>query len=96
MRLGEKRPDLRFHLTGETVLDNLTGLVWSRDANPGVFPLTWQEAIDRITELNREGFAGYSDWRLPNRRELHSLISYQAKKPAQLPDHPFTELQEAY
>ncbi|WP_267928625.1 DUF1566 domain-containing protein [Desulfolithobacter dissulfuricans] len=92
LRPGEKWPDPRFHLMGETVLDNLTGLVWSRDANPGVFPLTWQEAIDRITELNREGFAGYSDWRLPNRRELRSLMSYQAKKPA-LPDkHPFTNV----
>jgi hypothetical protein len=38
--------------------------------------------------MNRKGSFGFKDWRLPNRRELRSLMSHRAKKPA-LPDGPF-------
>lgn len=83
-------PKIRFEVQGNTVvIDHATGLCWSLDANPGEFPCTWEEAFSHIRELNHQQYGGHSDWRLPNRNELRSLVSYQTKKPA-LPDqHPF-------
>lgn len=88
-RSGICCPEPRFEIQAETVLDNLTGLVWTQDANPNDFPVTWQEALDLIGEMNEDNFLGSDDWRLPNRRELRSLISYQHKKPALPEGHPF-------
>ena len=76
-------------LTGDLVLDQLTGLQWLKNANPAEFPLSWQEALDYITRMNREKMAGRTDWRLPNRRELRSLMAFETKKPALPADHPF-------
>ena len=86
----------RFHVMAETVLDKFTSLVWSRDANPGVFPLTWQEALRTVNELNDSGFAGRHTWHLPTINELESLVDADSHSPALPPDHPFTELQEGY
>jgi len=71
------------------VVDRLTGLTWSRDALPAEFPLDWQEALDFVRELNGRAWLGRRDWRLPNRRELRSLMSYQARMPALPAGHPF-------
>lgn len=88
-RLGLPWPVPRFKVYGETVHDRLTGLVWSRDAAPRELPLTWREALDAVAALNREHFLGFADWRLPNRRELRSLVSHQTRRPALPEDHPF-------
>jgi len=89
---GMPGSQVRFTDAGETVFDNLTGLTWSRDANPGEFPCTWPEALRAIRNLNRELYCGHRDWRLPNRRELRSLMDYQTRKPALPRDHPFTNI----
>ncbi|MEW6115444.1 MAG: DUF1566 domain-containing protein [Nitrospirota bacterium] len=86
---GISWPVPRFEQKDEMVLDRLTGLIWTQDANPAVFPVTWQEALDYIADMNRERTFGYSDWRLPNRRELRSLMSHQTRKPALPEGHPF-------
>ncbi len=94
---GESRPGApcpvsRFTVQGDVVVDHLTELIWTRNANIGGFPSTWMEAFDQIAELNQQQHGGSTDWRLPNRNELRSLISYQAKNPA-LPDgHPFVDV----
>jgi hypothetical protein len=85
-------PDPRFLSHGPLVEDRLTGLSWSRHANPAEFPLTWQEALDYITGLNREAWLGHGDWRLPNRHELRSLLSAQTRRPALPQAHPFHEV----
>lgn len=36
-----------------------------------------------------EGWLDHSDWRLPNRRELRSLLSFQIRRPPLPPGHPF-------
>lgn len=89
-RKGQTWPSPRFLVQGEQIEDRLTGLVWSRDANPSGFPLTWQEALDFVAGLNGEIWLGASDWRLPNRRELHSLLSFQTRRPALPEGHPFS------
>lgn len=86
------RPDSRFCMQDDSVLDMTTGLYWLRDAGYGEFPRTWQEALDFIAQMNREQVLGKRDWRLPNRRELRSLISHQTSRPALPEQHPFENL----
>ena len=52
--------------------DNLTGLMWTKDANLPNGQMTWYEAIDYVNQLT---LSGYSDWRLPNINELFSLFN---------------------
>ena len=91
-RRGVPWPLDRFAAQGEVAVDHLTGLTWTRNANIGGFPCTWTEAFEQIAELNQQQYGGHADWRLPNRNELRSLVSYQAKNPALPSGHPFTNL----
>ena len=81
LRAGVAWPSTRFMDNGnQTVTDNLTGLMWSKDGNapgptacsPGATK-TWQSALDYVKCLNTNQYLGYTDWRLPNRREGGSL-----------------------
>lgn len=83
----------RFQQHGqELVQDVETGLIWTRTANPLGFPFSWPDALSAVADLNRSGFLGFSDWRLPNRRELRSLIDPGAKQPALPTGHPFRDV----
>ena len=69
-----------------TVTDNLTGLIWLQNAN--VFGVrTWAQALTDCATLN-SGEGGLTDgsaegdWRLPNVKELQSLIDYGRYNPA--------------
>lgn len=89
-------PSIRFQTSASgdepCVFDGLTGLTWSRDASPSTFPMTWQEALDYVSGLNKEKFCGHDDWRLPNRRELRSLVWHQSMNPPLPPGHPFENI----
>lgn len=83
LRKGVAWPTSRFNDNGnETVTDTLTGLMWSKDANapgpnicnPAVIK-NWQGGLDHVACLNTNSYLGHSDWRLPNRKELLSLIN---------------------
>lgn len=91
-RPGVVWPSPRFIADGPVVRDELTGLVWLRDANQAGFPLSWSEALEHVATLAAEGHAGRDDWRLPNRRELRSLISYANRNPALISGHPFANV----
>lgn len=91
-RLGATWPSPRFVTQDHIVQDLLTDLVWTRNANPNEYPVTWQEALDQIALWNQESFLGFDDWRLPNRPELRSLMSYQARNPSLPSGHPFTHI----
>jgi len=71
------------------VHDHLTCLIWTKNANIHQYPLAWDEAFALVGPLNRSGHGGFCGWRLPNRRELASLLSYQSKRPALPAAHPF-------
>jgi hypothetical protein len=58
-RMGVKWPEQRFEERDETVMDRLTGLMWTRNANLAEFPVTWQESLDYVSSLNREKALGY-------------------------------------
>jgi hypothetical protein len=54
-----------------TVTDRATGLIWAK-ADSGR-SMTWEEAL-RYAENSK--LAGQEDWRLPNAKELQSLVDY--------------------
>ena len=60
-----------------TVTDTRTGLMWSRENK--VMKMNWEDAI---AYCENSHFSGYTDWRLPNRYELQSLVDYSAYEPA--------------
>ena len=57
------------------MIDNLTGLMWPRNGNLSNSPKDWFEAFDYVDSLNvSEGLCGYTDWRLPNIKQLETLL----------------------
>ncbi len=75
----------------DVVTDNLTGLIWARDANRPDGPKSWTDGLNYAKNLT---LCGYTDWRLPNRRELHSLTDFSQHAPALPAGHPFTQVVE--
>jgi hypothetical protein len=78
------------------VFDRLSGMMWPRDAGLAQFPLTWDEAQEWITEINAKGWDGYSDWRLPTRSELFTLVSHARTNPALPSGHLFENIFPGY
>ncbi len=54
-----------------TITDRATGLIWAK-ADSGK-ALNWQQALEYA---NKFKLGGYSDWRLPNAKELQSIVDY--------------------
>lgn len=80
----------RFVTAGDGLIsDRATGLIWPVDAGLSGFPLPWAETLHRVAAFAADGLLGRADWRLPNRRELRSLVSYGAARPSLPPGHPF-------
>ncbi|MBO4441108.1 DUF1566 domain-containing protein [bacterium] len=65
------------------VTDTETGLIWQKSYET---QKTWQKALSYCENLT---YAGYSDWRLPNKNELASLVNYEKHDPtSDFPDMP--------
>ncbi len=89
---GVTWPSPRFTNHGDgTVTDHLTGLMWIQ--NPDATKRTWYDAIDYCNGLTT---ATYTDWRLPNAKELYSLIDVSQITPALPIGHPFTGVQSNF
>ncbi|MEX0323276.1 MAG: DUF1566 domain-containing protein [Puniceicoccaceae bacterium] len=57
-----------------TITDLSTGLMWLKeDSGATVGTLDWIDALAWSEELEA---AGFTDWRLPNAKELHTLVDY--------------------
>ena len=98
LQKGVAWPDPRFtDNSNGTVTDNLTGLVWLKNAN-AFGTRTWANALADCAAL-KDGDHGLTDgstagdWRLPNVRELHSLIDYGRFNPSLPSGHPFAGVQ---
>jgi hypothetical protein len=77
LQKGVAEPSTRFTVdgTGNCVTDNLTGLMWTRNADLPAGTRTWQQALDYANTLS---LCGFTDWRLSNHKELRSLINHNS------------------
>ncbi len=80
-----------------TVTDKLTGLLWMKNAT-ALGQKNWADALKAANDLASGSFgltdgSKAGDWRLPNVRELHSLIDYGRSWPAFSGVPPFTGVQ---
>jgi len=109
---GKPLPSPRFTDNANgTVTDNLTGLIWLKDAgcfatvggitkgtDAATSTLTWGNALTWSNAL-KSGDCTLSDgsvagdWRLPNRKELESLVDKQNFSPSLPTGHPFSNVQ---
>ncbi|MEK6201631.1 MAG: DUF1566 domain-containing protein [Desulfobulbaceae bacterium] len=72
----------------QTVSDQNSGLMWMKsDDSTG---RVWQDAVEYCSGLD---FAGRSDWRLPTRFELDSIVNYGRSYPAM---HPVFSCQSSF
>lgn len=93
---GTPWPVPRFQHTADSIIDRLTGLEWWHDASEAGFPLNWDEAFEFIAGMNQNARGGHADWRLPNRRELHSLIDYGRHRPSLPADLPASNVFQSW
>lgn len=57
-----------------TIADLATGLMWMKaDSSKG---MNWEDALAWVKQKNEENYLGYNDWRLPNAKELQSIVDY--------------------
>ncbi len=57
-----------------TITDRATGLTWSKaDSGKG---MNWEAALAWVQARNNEAYLGHNDWRLPNAKELQSIVDY--------------------
>ncbi len=74
-----------------TITDLRTGLVWEKFSDDGTIHdrdnvFTWTNAFDnKIATLNAAVFAGFADWRVPNYKELVSLLDLERSTPSIVP-----------
>jgi len=73
-----------------TVDDKASGLQWIQDhAAIGTVDghnfttyMTWADALAAVAALNVANYAGHNDWRLPNIKQLQSIVDYGRVGPA--------------
>ncbi len=79
---------------GSIIYDNVTGLVWSRCAIGKIWNdkeqacegdaaiYNWKESLNHLNVLNKISDKSFDDWRLPNVKELASIVNLSCAYPA--------------
>ncbi|MFC1779696.1 DUF1566 domain-containing protein [Thermodesulfobacteriota bacterium] len=103
LQAGFDWPEPRFTDFGDgTVSDNLTGLIWTKNASNTFLGYctggtkNWQGALQYVACLNSNAHLGYTDWILPNRNELKSLLDSANGYPPLPVGHPFMAVGSGY
>ena len=74
-----------------TITDNVTKLMWEKLSDDGSIHdkdstyFGMSAGIAKANTLNGAAFAGHTDWRLPNRRELASIVDLGRQNPSANP-----------
>ena len=82
---GATEPEADYTDNGnDTVTDNVTGLMWEQKTDDGGsgdkdVTHTWLDALNYCEDLV---LGGFSDWRLPNPKELERIIDLSTSDPA--------------
>ncbi len=88
---GEIRAGARLRYTDNgdgTITDKNTKLTWEKKSDDGTIHdmdniYTWEDAFAvHVASLNTANFAGHNDWRLPNYKELMSILNLDKANPA--------------
>ena len=78
---GHSTIDRDFHLKtindDKVIVDSATGLMWHQSGSDKYF--SWKRAKKWIDKLNKEGYAGFQDWKLPTVEEAASLLESEKK-----------------
>lgn len=96
LQKGVAWPNPRFTDNDDgTVTDNLTGLIWLKNASCPDATRNWTTALSDVAQLNTDGTMNgtncgdtsnggnhQTDWRMPNRNELQSLVDIRFFNPA--------------
>ncbi len=74
-----------------TITDQATGFMWSQQDSGALnsdgtfrteadddygYGRTWVDTLGWVQEMNNAAYLGYSDWRLPDAKELQSIVQY--------------------
>ncbi len=84
--------EMRFINRDKVVLDHATGLMWHQNGSKEQIP--WKLVQKWIKKLNKRGYAGYHDWRLPTVEEATSLLESSKNKNGLYIDLTFSIRQE--
>ena len=57
-----------------TINDLATGLMWEQSDSQE--SMNWEKALAWVQQKNKENYLGHNDWRLPNVKELQSIVDY--------------------
>jgi hypothetical protein len=74
-----------------TITDTNTGLMWEKFSDDGSIHdkdngYDWDDAFAvKVATLNSGSFAGHTDWRVPNVKELQSIVNYGNVNPSVSP-----------
>lgn len=85
------KPTIQYSIANGTVIDLRTGLMWDQCpwgqtgaacAATGQDIFSWMLALGVPATANAAIYKGYSDWRLPNVKELRSIVEACRKAPS--------------
>ena len=72
----------RFKKQLDCIFDRFTNRTWLQHIKINRYTCSWKDALNIIDRINASRTAGFSDWRLPNIRELDSLVDTSLHSPA--------------
>ena len=95
---GDIQPEAEFHSStmgngDEIVADSTNHLLWQASVTAANSEKTWKQALAYCENLT---YAGFSDWRVPNKNELFTLLNNGETTPASYFPNAYSVLNETF